>query len=61
MKTYFGRVELKDLTAAQVHQFVHYRKMKGAASGTINRDLAALKHMYNFAVQCGVLEANPIG
>lgn len=55
-----GNLELEDVTPDKVNVFVNKRKKAGASNSTINRDLAALKHMMNFAVECGVIELNPI-
>ncbi len=55
-----GRLQLEALTPAHLHNYVRLRKAQGVADGTINRDLAAIKHLMNYAEECGVVRSNPV-
>ena len=54
-----GQVPLKQFSAFHGDVFVSKRSKK-VAPATINRGLAVLKHMLNFAVKRGYLESNPL-
>jgi site-specific recombinase XerD len=55
-----GKRDFDSITPACVHTYVRRRKEGGASNSTINRDLAALKHMFQYAVQCGATGSNPL-
>jgi integrase len=46
---YFGGRRLASLTTADVRAYVERRQAAGAANATINRELAALKRLFNLA------------
>ncbi len=54
-----GQVPLKQFNTFHADLFVSKRSKK-VAPATINRGLAVLKHMLNFAVKRGYLEGNPL-
>ncbi len=54
-----GNIKLKDFQWHHADEFVSQRSEE-VAPATINRGLAVLKNMLNFAVKRGYLEANPL-
>jgi integrase len=48
---YFGGMKATQITTALIKEYVDRRMGKGAANGTINRELAALKRMFNLGRQ----------
>ncbi len=54
-----GQFKLKDLQRRHIDNFVMQRAKK-VAPATINRGLAVMSNMLNFAVERGHLEVNPI-
>jgi len=54
----FGRLRLDEIAAAHIEQFKVKRSAQCSAAG-VNRDLAALRFMLNFAVRAGHLRDNP--
>ena len=56
---FFDGRELTDITHADVERYVAARKATGG-NPTINRELAALKHMYHYAIKLDCAEKNPV-
>jgi len=55
----FGATSIKDFSRSDLHRYV--RKRHGEVSkGTINRDIAAIKKMMSYAVECQIIEHSPI-
>ncbi|MGD8718575.1 MAG: site-specific integrase [Candidatus Zixiibacteriota bacterium] len=55
---YFGDVPLSSITTEQIEAFkIHRRRTVGPA--TVNREMAALKHALNLAVEWDYLEVSP--
>ena len=48
-----------NITTDQVRRFIDQRRQAGAANGTINRELAALKRMFRLALQDGRVQRVP--
>ena len=55
-----GKINLEAITPAHLHTYVARRKKTGVMEATINWDLSAIKHMFNYAVECGIIEHNPL-
>ena len=55
----FGACKLKDITRADVEAYMRQRLQEGAASGTVNREVAVLKHALGKAVEWKLLASNP--
>ena len=49
---FFGNCPASKITTTRVKQYISHRMDQGAAHGTINRELAALKRAYNLASRC---------
>ncbi|MCC6848268.1 MAG: tyrosine-type recombinase/integrase [Deltaproteobacteria bacterium] len=49
----------QEITSADVQGYIAKRKSEGARNSTINRELAALRRMYNLAIRIGVLARAP--
>jgi integrase len=52
LKPFFRGMRVTDITTAKAKQYINLRMETGAENGTINRELAALKRMFNLAAQC---------
>jgi len=51
LKTFFGAMPAAKVKPRQVMGYIELRLSSGAAAGTINRELAALKRMFKLALQ----------
>jgi integrase len=51
LKRFFGGQRAIQVTTPGIHAYVETRVKKGAANASINRELAALKRMFNLAAQ----------
>jgi integrase len=49
LKDFFGRDRAVDITTDRIKTYILQRQEEGAANATINRELAALKRMFNLA------------
>lgn len=47
LEPFFGRMKASQVTSVLLNKYVDKRQEVGAANGTINRELAALKRMFN--------------
>jgi integrase len=59
-KERFGSIELEALDANHVAKFIKWRQDQGRSNGTINRDLAHLKHMMHYALKLELVKVNRI-
>jgi len=58
---YFAELEIAAITKGTIRQFRKYRHdAKRLTETTVNRDVEALRHLLYFAVDEGLLQANPI-
>jgi len=60
VKRLTGEIRLKDIQMRHVHQLVAARLKEEVKAATVNRDVTVLRHMFEFAVDEGVLKQNPI-
>lgn len=60
LNQFMGNLKLDAITPIQLHKFVRYRKSCGLAAASINRDLATIKHLLSYAVECGVIDSNRV-
>jgi integrase len=51
LKGYFGGHRVTQITTPKIQAYIEHRLNKGAANGTINRELAALKRMFNLGAK----------
>jgi integrase len=51
LEPFFGRMKASQVTSVLLNKYVDKRQQAGAANGTINRELAALKRMFNLGHQ----------
>jgi site-specific recombinase XerD len=56
----FGKKPLEDIRPDDLDKYFKLRKKAGISDATLNRDLAHLKHLMNFAIKRGVIKENPI-
>ncbi len=57
---FLGDLNLDVVTLAHLHKYVKHRKSQGLSDATVNREITILKHLLNYAVECGVIESNPV-
>ena len=60
LKRYFKNISIDTLSVQDVDFFISARKRGGASNGTINRDIAVLRHMYVWAHSRGYIAENPL-
>ncbi len=60
IKKHMGSLPLASVEPKQVYAFISWRAKCGLSNATINRDLAALQHMMNYACTVGVLNRNKV-
>jgi integrase len=59
LRKFFGLDRAVDITADRVAKYVRERQREGAANGSINRELAALKRAFTLATRAGRLGSAP--
>lgn len=59
LRNFFGLDRALDITADRVAKYVRDRQKEGAAHGSINRELAALKRAFTLATRAGKLASAP--
>jgi len=59
-KRRFGAVPPRAFQLLHVDRYVRWRQRAGIKNASINREMAALRHMFGWAVKRGYLDANPI-
>jgi integrase len=47
LQKHFGGMRVADITSSRIAAYIHQRQEDGLENGTINRELAALKRMFN--------------
>jgi len=52
LKAAFGGMQARQITTEMVNHYIDQKLDKGLAPATINRQLAALKHMFHLALRC---------
>lgn len=60
IKAHFGSAPIDSIGNMNLDKFVAARRKAEVKNATINREIAALKHMYSWGVKRGYLESNPI-
>lgn len=60
VKRHFGATPVDAINIQNVDGFISARRGAGVSNQTINRDLAVMSHMFEWAVKRGYLEANPM-
>ena len=60
LNPFLGHLDLKTISPAHLHNYVRKRKGDGVLEATVNRELTTIKHLLTYAVECGVIEANPV-
>jgi len=56
---FFSGYRAEELTTDKINYFKRERQAEGAANTSINRDLSALKRLFNLAIQAGKLSHRP--
>jgi integrase len=59
LREFFGSDRAVDITLDRVRSYVRERQREGAANGSINRELAALKRAFTLATRAGKLGSAP--
>jgi integrase len=60
LRPYFGGRKLAHITGADVNAYKLHRQTEGAANGSINRELAALRRMFALARENGKTTSTPV-
>jgi integrase len=55
-----GDRELAYIARADIERYIQARKAAGAGNPTINREISTLKNLFNYAIDLGYLECNPV-
>ena len=56
---FFGEARASAITTADIRRYVVRRQEEGAANGTINRELTAIKRAFSLAAQAGKIMTKP--
>lgn len=59
LKKFFGGWRVANITTPDIRRYTTKRQEEGAANGTINRELTALRRMFNLALQAEKLRHAP--
>lgn len=51
LKKHFGNISTIDMTTDRINTYIIHRQDEGAANATINRELSAIKRIYNLAAR----------
>jgi len=57
---FLGQMNLEAITPAHLHSYVTKRKTTGVMEATTNWEISLIKHMFNYAVECGVIKENSL-
>jgi len=52
LQPFFGGISVTGITTFRINAYINIRMEAGATNATINRELSALKRMFNLAAQC---------
>ena len=59
LEDFFARQRVLTITTTRIREFIVMRQAEGASNGTINRELALLRRMFNLAAEDGALRTTP--
>jgi integrase len=59
LRGFFGGVEAAEITSDRIGKYLSWRQQQGAASATINRELAALRRAFRLAQRAGMVAVRP--
>jgi integrase len=60
LKPFFKGKRLDEITRADIHRYTNWRLKQGKKKATVNRELACLKRMLNYALEIERLTVNPM-
>lgn len=60
LKPFLKGKKLDQITRADIHKYINQRLKLGRAKATVNRELACLKRILNYALEVGKLAVNPM-
>jgi len=60
IKERLGKIKLEALDANHVYKYIKWRRDQGRTNATCNRDLACLKHMFNYAMKLDLIKENKV-
>jgi len=61
LSRHLGHLRLRDIGSVEINRFIDARmKEDGVTRNTVNRNLACLKNLFNYAVSQGVIRRNPL-
>jgi len=59
LNRHLGHNLLREFRRGDLHNYVQHR-IREVAPGTVNKDIAAIKKMFSFALETGILEHHPL-
>ena len=59
LNRHLGDIPLQEFRRDQLHSYVAAR-VKEVTPATVNRDIAALRKMFSYAIECGLIDAHPL-
>ncbi len=59
LNQHLGKVRLAEFSRQDLHRYIQKRKLE-VSSATINRDIACIKKMVSYALDCGVIDHHPL-
>ncbi len=59
LNEHLGSILLRDFRRYHLHDYIE-KRVKEVSRGTVNKDIAALKKMFSFALDTGVIEQHPL-
>ncbi len=59
-KASWGRLAFKSMTLHHVDKYISNRKRDGVKNSTINRELSALRHLFEWGIKRDFIERNPM-
>jgi excisionase family DNA binding protein len=60
LRLHFGKAKLKEIAAEAIIEYRAQRMKAGLRKSSTNREMALLKTMFNWAIQEGLLDVNPV-
>lgn len=60
LSSFFGNMKVIHITPTKIKAYISHRKAQGISNGTINRELSALKRMFNLGIELEMINNKPV-